>query len=375
MMKFCKYLALAACSWALAACDSDDVLDGLGNVPPASDAKLPSRLFVLCEGLMGGNTANLEYLDADSSIYYANAYVKANPGTVLELGDVGNDLQYYGGKLWAVINGSNKVEVVDAATLKRKGQAEVPNGRQVAFDGGFAYVTSYAGPIVDAATGERRGYVAKIDTATLAVVETRHVGRQPEGIVALGGKLYVANSGGYCTPAYEQTLSVIDLASFRREREVTVAMNMQHIRADRHGRLWVSSIGNYADVPPTLCCYDTASGKVEQLDVPVGAMTLQGDSLYIVSSTWDFALQRSIPASAIVNVATREVVSRSMVDAACLETMVPYGVAVDAQTHDIFVSDARDYVSPGLLYRFAADGTLKSKVSTGNVPGHLLFVE
>ena len=372
-MKILRYLSFAAIAFGLAACDSDEVIDIDHPLPPTS-TDMPARLFVLCEGLWNSNTASIEFFDMGNGVYYKDAYVEANPGTVLELGDVGNDLQYYGGRLWAVINGSNKVEVMDALTLKRKGQVEVPNCRQVAFDGPYAYVTSYAGPIVDAATGEQRGYVAKIDTASLAVVDTLHVGRQPEGLLAQHGKLYVVNSGGYCTPDYENTMTIIDLPTFTRERNVEVAVNMQHIRADRFGKLWVSSIGNYWDIPASLNCIDPATLKVERMDVPVGAMTLQGDSLYIVSNTWDSALNCGIPGSAIVNVATGQVVSRSMVDEAVLGKMTPYGVAVDPESHEIFVSDARDYMSSGLLYRFAPDGTLKETFPTGNLPGHLLFV-
>ena len=52
----------------------------------------------------------------------------------------------YGSKLWVVVNCSNKVEVLD---LKNRptapGEIDIPNCRYIAFDGRYAYVTSYAG--------------------------------------------------------------------------------------------------------------------------------------------------------------------------------------------------------------------------------------
>lgn len=370
---FKKLLFFSVVSLAFIACDDDNSPLNPDADLPGSGTALPERLYALCEGLMGTNQAAIDCYDFSTSSYLRNAYVEANPHVVLELGDVGNDLQRYGGSLWAVINGSHKVEVMDASTLIRRGQVDIPNCRCVAFDGGYAYVTSYAGPVNDA-DGSQRGYVAKVDTATLTVVDTLHVGRQPEGLAVADGKLYVANSGGYCMPAYENTLSVIDLADFKCRSTIPVAVNMQHIVVDTRGMLWVSATGNYADVAPSLCRVDPRSGQSTTFPIPVGSMTLQGDSLYIVSNEWDFTLNHGVPASAIVNVERGEIVSRQLVDADILAQTVPYGIAVHPRTHEIFISDAGDYVSPGTLYCFQRDGQLAWKVRTGQIPGHLLMV-
>ena len=370
---FKKLLFFSVVSLAFIACDDDNSPLNPDADLPGSGTALPERLYVLCEGLMGTNQAAIDCYDFSTSSYLRNAYVEANPHVVLELGDVGNDLQCYGGSLWAVINGSHKVEVMDASTLIRRGQVDIPNCRCVAFDGGYAYVTSYAGPVNDA-DGSQRGYVAKVDTATLTVVDTLHVGRQPEGLAVADGKLYVTNSGGYCMPAYENTLSVIDLADFKCRSTIPVAVNMQHIVVDTRGMLWVSATGNYADVAPSLCRVDPRSGQSTTFPIPVGSMTLQGDSLYIVSNEWDFTLNHGVPASAIVNVERGEIVSRQLVDADILAQTVPYGIAVHPRTHEIFISDAGDYVSPGTLYCFQRDGQLAWKVRTGQIPGHLLMV-
>lgn len=371
MMK--KILTLAVICMGIAACGDDEPVQDGGGGQPGGGTSAAGRLYVLCEGAMGANQASIDCYDFATGSYRRNVYVEANPHVVLELGDVGNDLQRHGGSLWAVINGSNKVEVMDAATLRRRGQVDIPNCRCVAFDGGFAYVTSYAGP-VDDSDGSQRGYVAKVDTATLTVVDTLHVGRQPEGIAVAEGRLYVANSGGYCVPGYEHTLSVIDLSAFERRGTLPVAVNPQRIVADSHGMLWVNAAGNYGDIAPSLCRIDPRTAQVTALDVPVGAMALRGDSLYIVSNEWDFALGHGVPASAIVNVCRGEVVSRAAVDAGVLQGMAPYGVAVHPDTREIFVTDAGDFVNPGTLYCFGRDGQLKWSTRTGNIPGHLTFV-
>ena len=65
--------------------------------------------YLLNEGNMGSNKCTLDYYDALTGKYIRNIYAEVNPGVVKELGDVGNDLQIYDGKLWAVINCSHFV--------------------------------------------------------------------------------------------------------------------------------------------------------------------------------------------------------------------------------------------------------------------------
>ena len=61
-------------------------------------------LYVLNEGKMGSNKCPLDYLDLSGETihYLRNIYAERNPSEVKELGDVGNDIQIYGSRLWLV---------------------------------------------------------------------------------------------------------------------------------------------------------------------------------------------------------------------------------------------------------------------------------
>ena len=102
----------------------------------SGDAGDIAGFFLLNEGNMGSNKCTLDYYDYTSGVYRKNIYAERNPGVVQELGDVGNDLAIYGGKLWAVVNCSNLVEVMDAATARHIGQISIPNCRYLAFKDG-----------------------------------------------------------------------------------------------------------------------------------------------------------------------------------------------------------------------------------------------
>ena len=76
---------------------------------------------------MGSNKATLDYLDMTTGRYSRNIYPSRNPGKVMELGDVGNDIKVYGSRLWMVINQSNRVEVASAASAVSLGSVDIPN--------------------------------------------------------------------------------------------------------------------------------------------------------------------------------------------------------------------------------------------------------
>ena len=333
--------------------------------------------YLLNEANMNSNDCSLDYYDYAHGRYMRNIYATRNPRAVKDLGDVGNDIGIYGSRLYAVINCSNKVEVMDLRA-RRIGQVDVPNCRYIKFHGGYAYLTSYAGPVAAAFDGSYKqyGYVAKIDTATLQVVDTCVVGFQPDQLDIVGDKIYVANSGGYMVPNYENTLSVIDLHTFEEVERIPLAINLHLCQADHRGILWVSSRGDYGDNPSRLFAYDTRKHRlVQALDVAVSNMWMDGDSLYIIGNQWSNITQSTVKSFAIVNTRTMQQVSdRFITDGTDAEIAMPYGIAVNPITKDIYVTDAKNYVTPGRLYCFGSDGVLKWDVLTGYIPAHFVFV-
>ena len=292
-----------------------------------------------------------------------------------ELGDVGNDIQIYGNKLYAVVNCSHFVEVMDVRTARHITQISIPNCRYIVFKGRYAYVSSYAGPVqID--PNARLGYVAKVDTVTMSVVGTCTVGYQPEEMVISGNKLYVANSGGYRVPNYDRTVSVIDLDTFREVKKIDVAINLHRLELDKYGQIWVSSRGDYYDTPSKTFVIDSRMDEVidELKLLPNSNMTLCGDSLYVYSTEWSYNTHRNTISYAIVNVRTRKVVTRNFItDGTNEQIAIPYGIAINPNTREFFVTDAKDYVTPGTLYCFNPDGTKKWSVETGDIPAHIVF--
>lgn len=331
--------------------------------------------FLLNEGNMGSNKASLDHYNYQTGVYTRNIYGERNPYEVKDLGDVGNDIKIYGDKLWAVINCSNYVEVMDVSTAKHITKIAIPNCRYMAFKDGYAYVSAYAGP-VQIAPDARIGYVAKIDTVTLKVVGECIVGYQPEEMAVVGNKLYVANSGGYRAPNYDRTVSVIDLETFTEIKKIDVAINLHRIEPDKQGNLYVSSRGDYYDVPSRTFIVDTRKDEVvyEFPDLPNSNMTLCGERLYLYSTEWSYITKDWTISYAIVDTRTLQIVTRNFItDGTEKRIKVPYGIAVNPNTGEFFVTDAKDYVSPGTLHCFSPEGKRKWSITTGDIPAHIVF--
>ena len=346
------------------------------RIDPKAD---PMGMYVVNEGNMGSNKCTLDYLDYVNGYYIRNIYSERNPNVIKELGDVGNDIQIYGSKLYVVVNCSHKIEVLDARTAKRITQIDIPNCRYIRFYRGKAYVTSYVAPVqID--PDAPRGAVYRVDTATMNVEAKVIVGYQPDELEILGEYMYVANSGGYRAPNYDNTVSVIELNRFKQVRKIPVGINLARIRADKYGRLWVTSRGNFDDVHSNLYVLEKRKGYNEMvvtdtLNVPCSNLCISGDSLFFYSTEWNMNTQSNTISYGIIDVPSKKVISKNFItDGTETDIKIPYGIAVNPITKDIFVTDAKNYVSSGTLYCYDKYGKRKWGVRTGDIPAHMVFL-
>ena len=392
IIKICSYVTMSFLI-ILSSCRNDVMVVPMEDINTGGKTVKSEiiGMYLLNEGNMGSNKATLDYLDlsaSDSTVHYLrNIYSERNPSTVMMLGDVGNDCQIYGSRLWLVINCSNKVEVARASDAVRIGKVNIPNCRYVTFKDGYAYVSSYVGSVKETGVGSQEsdsplGSVYKVDTLTLEKVDSCAVGYQPEEMAIVGNKLYVANSGGYqgmTGQGYESTVSVVDLHTMRETDRINVAANLHHVKADHYGQLWVTARGNYVDEPSSIWwLQQNADGKTVvggHLDQPVSDLCIVGDSLYFYGSQWSEIMLKNTVTYGIINVRTHQMVSTSLSDAPEISKIrMPYGIIVNPLQRDFYLMDAKNYVSSGELLHFLPDGTFDWKVKTGDIPAHAAFL-
>lgn len=342
-------LFTAAVALGLSACRKDKVDTG------TPDEK---GVYILNQGSFNGNNSTLTYYSFINKTTIADQFAASNAGS--GLGDTGNDVKIYGSKMYIVVNVSSNVEVVNAKTTKSIKQIKMFDGatarqpRYVVFNKNKAFISSYDGT------------VAVLDTATLNVEKYIKVGRNPEQMVIANGKLYVANSGGLDFLNPDNSVSVIDLNSFTEIKKITVPSNPISISADAYGDVYVIAYNNI-DYSTTLTTIDNTTDAVKNTKAfDAGYATplvVSGDMAYYVSNAAKIK---------VYNVKTETTAAENFVtDGTTLVT--PYGITIDNSTGEVYVTDALDYKSNGLLYAFDKTGKKEYKVTTGIIPGSIVL--
>jgi hypothetical protein len=343
---------------ALVSCNNDD------ENSPGTSPKVTKGIYVLNEGLFNLNNASLTYYDVVTS-QPTTDFFKNNNGR--GLGDTGNDLKNYGSKLYAVINGSSQLEVIDVRTgmsikqipmLSDKGVPRQP--RNITFHKGFAYVCSFDGT------------VGRLDTATLVFDKFITVGRSPEDICVANDKLYVTNSGGLDYPDFDKTVSVINTSTFTEIKKITVEINPGPIMADQYGDVYLVSRGNYDDIGYSFQSINSTTDELKKTFTGLQALNfaIKGDSAFLYDYNYT-TMESSIK---VLNVKDEVVVSDKFItDNTKITT--PYSIEVDPSSGDVYIADAYDYSVTGDVFCFSKDGKLKFKFQTGINPNNIVFFQ
>lgn len=379
-MKLIKLSAVALCIAALSACTNDDPIllgkDTEAVCPDAAGNGGDYRgFYLLNEGNMGSNKCTLDYFDYGTATYVRNIYSERNPNVVLELGDTGNDMAVYNGRLYIVVNGSHKVEVLDAYTATRIGQVDISSPREIAFANGKAFVTSSVGGDAD------KGSVVRFDLETLKVEATASVGYFPEDIILHEGKLFVANSYNYNAGLFDNTVTVLNPSTLAVEYTIsTNAVNLQKIVVDQLDRMWINTLGNYYDIAAQIICLSkNSNGRYEQTDLTAdfnaGDMLFYNDKLSFFASSYDENWNATFSYTSILTGnSTGSVSLQNFTPSNADAIQTPYCLAVNSSTGDYLMTDAKNYTSSGSVYCYDSNWKLKWSATTGDIPGHIAFV-
>lgn len=374
MTKFLKLAAIALLAQVLASCsDEPEIIEPEGEKiegATASDGGGFTGFYLLNEGNMGSNKCTLDYFSYINGTYTRNIYAAANPDQILELGDTGNDMAIYDGKIFIVVNGSNKIEILDASNAKHIAKVDIASPRHIAFFGYFAYVTSFVGD------GDN-GSVVAFDIRSFNKVGSVGVGQMPEGIACFGDKLYVANSGDYQNLSFKNYISVIDVKSLTEVAKIDAPINLQHIGIDYSGNLWASSRGNYVDKPSCLAQFlsgDNGYALAATVNQPVSNMAISAHDLYFLGCTYDANWNASFSYNTLA-LAGRSFTEKGsfITDGTEKEIVTPYAIAVNPYSDEIYVTDVKNYVSSGQVFCYSKEGHLQWKATTGDIPGHICF--
>lgn len=352
-----KLLAcLLAGTFVLTACDDD-------NEEPKTEyheVAVADGLFILNEGSYYSQVnGSLDYLDYATNSIQRNVFQAANGRA---LGGTPNNAVVCGSKMYIATQEENRVEVVDAKTLKALSPVSITAPRELCTDGEAVYVSSY--------TGE----VSRIDTLSLRVTaKSPVVGTNLEGIACRQGYVYVCNAWN-SDYTYNTNLVKLSAQTLQKQKDITVVANPNQLIASGDD-LYLASWGNYADVPATIQ-HISLSDQVTTL-AHATHMALGNGKLYLVGSSYDDQW-REVNTYTVYDLAsaTETTFTRG------LDIVSPVTIGVDPVSGDVFISSrsmdantgAASYTAKGYVLRYRPDGTLVTRYDCGVSPATLVFV-
>ena len=351
-------LSVLAISAGFTACSSDD--DEWNWEKEGSTIEMSeTRAFILNEGSMNNNNANLTYFDWKTDATYPNdVFMKQNG---IALGDVAQDIIVDDNDdIFIIMSGSKRIYKLNGVGVRKADvsvSAELGDPRYGVIDNGYLYVTCYG------------GYVAKYDTKDLSFKGNVKIGDNPEYIIKEGGKLYCTCSGW----GNDKRVAAIDIKSFDKASFYEVMDNPDRI-ISVGGKLFVQGYG--ADWSYPWGQLDTAKGTFTQLG-NCSAWTAFRNTLYLVNSVTDWSTYATTSTFYSYDVSSGKLNKDSFLKNAPeqLTSSSVYGMSVNEKTGDIYVLTT-DFVTIGHLYHFKSDGTfLKDFPTTGVNPRKVVFLD
>ncbi|AKU68917.1 YncE family protein [Prevotella fusca] len=194
------------------ACSDDNDFDN-GTQPEVTSP----TTYVSCAGNWKQNDGTIGILfynatDRPKSPFrYYDAYTAQNGE---EVGDA-QDLIVFGNKVVITSTTSSKIEILNRlGRLEKKILMPKVEPRYLATDGKYVYFSAYSGKI----------YKMNPNDMQKPIVDSVEVGPYPEAISVANGKLY-ANMSDHNYDNKGKSISIVDLSSFKKVKEVEVALN------------------------------------------------------------------------------------------------------------------------------------------------------
>lgn len=324
-----------------------------------SNTVYKNGLIVLNEGLFQQNNSTLSWVNLSTNEVTPNVFLNVNDRP---LGDTGNDIIQYGGKIYIAVTGSSTIEVIDAATLKSIKQIPFQHNnvaqepRQITAKNGKVFVCSFD------------GYVSSVDTVTLHVDNRVKAGKNPDGICTFDQSIFVSNSGGLSFPNVDSTVMEIDISSFEVVDTFIVGDNPGNLIADNYGNIYVVKRGDNSSGNTTVKKINTSSGNVTDLGITASTLALRGDELYL--SYYDY--NNSSSNVSMYNCASQSISNSSLINDQDITTL--YGI-FPFQSNQFICLDAMSFTNSGYLRFYSASGQLQKNINVGLNPNNCIYYE
>ncbi len=351
MVKFCAssplqlICILTLFSVLFTACETDT---------PAPIISMPEVIsgdgvLIVNEGNYGWGNASLSYYQKSSDEIFHELFRHANGD---KLGDVFQSVYLGDEYAWLVVNNSGKIECIDLKTFNRVGSIHGLISPRFMLSVGTdkAYVSDLFG-----------NRITIINLASLEITGKIEVNGWTESLVLHNDRVLV-------TGVQSGFIYAIDPATDQITDSLAVPPGPISMVKDADEHIWVLS-GEAPMLKNRPALYQIAGDKFKV-----------SRHIHLPGENTSYSNLAVCPAGEFLYILGDHVYRLDLLDSeADIEVYIPangrilYGLSVDPANGDIYVTDAIDFVQPGIMFRYHSDGTLITSHKTGLIPGGFAF--
>lgn len=336
-----KLFSLLLLSIILFTSCTKDSEDSAIIIPPVD-----SRVLVSCEGGFNQNNASVSAYDPSTNTSVSGLFNTVNG---YGIGDVLQFVTQIEDNIYAVVNGSAKIEVMGLDSLSSLSTITgLSSPREIVHvSGDKAYVSNIFS-----------NYVQILDLQTATVVDSVDIGGWSQGMIVENGKVFVSRTN-------ENQVMVVDIQTDLVIDSITVAAGPLNLVKDMDDKIWLICNGNFGAEEPMVHRINPVSNDVEQsfsIPSPWGyqmAMRINGpaDRLYVLNN----------------NVYTMSISDQELNATAIIEDGTSYyGLGISPVTGDIYLGSG-DFSSDGTVKRFDSEASLIDEFAVGVAPNGFFF--
>ena len=304
-------------------------------------------VLIGCEGNFGWGNASISLFNPTNNSITNTVFQNING---YALGDVLQSITEYNGHLFAVVNNSGKIEVLDTATYQKT--ATINGLTSPRYFCGINNSKAYVSDLFS-------DQIAILDLANNSVIGNINAGGWTEEILLFQDRVYV------CRPDTNFILQINATTNIIMDT-IVVGKGPSSLVLDNNNKLWVLSSGGINEEQGALNQIDPSTNNVIQTmlfgDINNSPKSLKiapnGETLYYLNNGVNelSIYASSLPNSSIIN----------------QNGALFYGLGI-SPTNDIYVSDAVDYVQSGIVYRYDSSASLIHQFSVGIIPQGFWF--
>jgi YVTN family beta-propeller protein len=322
-------------------------------------------VFILNEGNFTYSNASLSYYKPDSNIVLNDVFYNTNE---LPLGDVAQSMCIQDSLAYIVLNNSGKVYVINKNTFNYVGKITglTSPRHMLIINPAKAYISDlYSGSI---------SIVDPLTYAIIGEISTGHH-KSTEQMLFWQNKVYTN-----CW-SYDNKILVIDATTDAIVDSITVGKQPNSMVIDKNNHLWVLSDGgfpgsSYGQENASLSKIDLATNELVKtftftdMDASPTHMQINAskDSIFYIYGNWGTTLSNS-------GVHVMSITDNQLPQPPIIQQVncIFYALGIDPETHEIYVSNAKDYSQNGEIYRCSPNGTPKDTIDVGITPGFFYF--